>query len=148
MARRRTQNRIPAGPVGEFIAGFIIGMGVVSGELVVFAFSILMDALSTVAHSLPTTSQSFPIDSYFSLITLILIVGGFLQHFFLSILNSEAFSVGFIIGDLLIIVLLGPVLFTISPSIATGMITAIIIVFVGFCLRIFNRAPPKDDYYY
>jgi hypothetical protein len=44
MPRRRKQNRIPAGPVGKFIAGFILGTSVVSGELVVFAFSILMDA--------------------------------------------------------------------------------------------------------
>ena len=148
MARRRTQNHIPAGPVGEFIGGFIVGSTVVSGELVIFAFSILMDALSKVAHSLPTTSQSFPIDSYFSLITLILIIGGFLQHFLLSIVKSEAFSVGFIVGDLLLIILLGPVVFTISPPIVTGMITAILIVFIGFCLRIFNRPQLKDDFFY
>lgn len=148
MARRRKQHASPTDPIAEFFAGIGVGVGVVSGELIAFAFSSLMDALSKVAHTLPATTQTFPIDSYFSMITLILIIGGFLQHFLLGLLNSDAFSIGFIIGDLLILFLLGPALFTISPSVVTGMIFAFLTVFIGFCIRILGRSPPKNDYYY
>lgn len=146
MARRRKRYATPTGPIAEFVVGFGIGIGVVAGELVVFAFSILMDALSKVAHTLPASSQTLPIDSYFSLITLILIIGGFVQHFFLGLLNSDSFSLGFIIGDLLLLFLLGPILFTISPSVVTGMILAFITVIVGFCIRVFSNSPPKNDF--
>ena len=148
MARRRKQYSPLTGPIAEFIAGITVGVGVVAGELVVFAFSILMDALSQVARTLPSNSQTPSIDSYFSFITLILIIGGFLQHFFLGLSNSDAFTIGFIIGDVLIVILLGPTLLTISPSVVTGMILALLTVIIGFCIRLFSRSSPKNDFYY
>jgi hypothetical protein len=148
MVRQRRQHNSPTGPIAEFFAGVGIGVGVVAGELVIFAFSTLMDALSKVAHTLPSSAQTPPIETYFSLITLILFLGGFLQHFFLGLLNSDAFSLGFIIGDLVMLFLLGSLLWTISPSIVTGMILAFLTVFVGFCTRIFRSRPPSNDFYY
>jgi len=148
MVRRRKQYATPTGPIAEFFAGIGVGIGVVVGELAIFAFSILMDALSKVSYTLPLTPQTPPIDSYISLITLILFIGGFLQHLFLGLLNSDAFSVGFIIGDVLILILLSPTLWIISPSVVTGMILAFIMVFVGFCIRVLSSSQPNDDFYY
>ena len=153
MARRRRQyhrpSNIPKSPIGGFIIGFIAGAGAVSAELLLFVFNGFYDALIQVEQSINPPSSS--LSSYFSFTMVLLALCGILHYFLLGLIDSESVSMGFLAGDLVVLVLLAQILWHISPSIVIGMIFALFIVICGFFLRSFARGdkPPQyDEWYY
>ena len=152
MARRRRryyrQYNRPTGPIAEFGEGVGLGAGVVLIELLIFAYSEFYNSLFKVNQILSPPLSS--LSSYFSFTMLLLSGCGILHYFLLGLIDSEAVSVGFLFGDFVTLVLLGRILWYLSPSIVIGMVCALLIVICGFFLRLFMKSsnPPQYDEWY
>jgi hypothetical protein len=133
MARRRRQEDRPTGPFAEFVAGLGAGAGVIGVEMVLFVFIKLQEAFTSATEAI--APPSFPLASYFSFITLVLFFTGIVEYFIIGSIDSSAFSIGFLIGDTMMLFFTASILWTLSPSIVTGMIIALVTVLVGLFIK-------------
>ncbi len=115
------------GLVAQFIAGLIAGILVLVGELEVFAASLIAYAFSKAMQTLPTTT--------FSIYIFLFIIVDIMQNFLVGFASPTAFAIGFLFGDLLLLLFIAVPLWAIVPSIVIGMIGALITVVAGLIFR-------------
>ncbi len=128
-----------------FAAGFVAGAGVFGAE---FSFFIISEVFYKTTEVLPSNHASDSIISFFSIATLVISLVGLVTNFLLGLLNSETFTIGFLIGDGFMTVILADAMLDVAPSVLSGMIIAFIIVLIGFLLRLFKNTPQNSQWNY
>jgi hypothetical protein len=126
--------------ISAFFAGFIFGSYIFGDEMVYFVGNIIVDAFF---HALPITPMSASIMSNYTTGILGLTVVGLIQGSVFGIFFVESFSYGYIIGDLVLIALIGPFLWTLAQPVVIGMLIAIIPVIIGMYIRSWLWRPKK-----
>jgi hypothetical protein len=116
--------------IQEFRNGFGAGVGVLVGEIFLFAVAQIITAVNS-APQTGSPSSSIPFAT--SMLVFIPILN-FIQTIAVGYKGSGEFVAGFIIGDLLCLISAGGISATI-PSAVVGMATAIIGVFIGIAFR-------------
>ena len=136
------------GYLKDFGAGIGVGAAAFGAEFYIFVLAKVINAFSEATQTLPSNSMSESIFPLFSFSTLILGLMGLGESFFLGLLNSKAFTIGFLIGDGIMIFIFANALLEIAPSVLTGMIIALIIVLIGFFYKLFKDDSQNDQWTY
>lgn len=129
--------------IGLLITGFGIGAGVLGTELYVFVGNMIINALN---DALPVSEASQSIMSSYGSAIFIMTIAGLLQGVLLGVFDRVSFSIGYVMGILFMVYYLGKALWSIEPSIVTGMIFSLIAVLAGLCLKMFIQSRQKNDY--
>lgn len=103
--------------IDNFWAGLGVGLGLVGVESLVYALSI---ALSSIGNSSATLIFAL------LLITETLIIG---------FVSPKEFAVGFLVGDFVILILAGTVIYATMPSVIWSMVFAFVVVLLALIFR-------------
>jgi hypothetical protein len=116
-----------------FTVGFVIGAYVLANEMVFLGGNMITYAFF---HALPATLETNPILSSYTTGVEILTIVGIIQGILIGIFLIESFSMGYIFGDVFLMVFLGKPLWVIAPSVIIGMVVAVIAVLIGVYIRV------------
>jgi hypothetical protein len=133
-------------PVNAFIGGLVAGVAVLTVELTIFAGNIIMDALKPLA----TSPQSAQILVEYSTIIMLFTVVGVIINILVGYYGPVSFSLGYLLGDFLMIAFLATALSQIAPTVLIGMVIAFFGVLLGLFLKIVlkNREQRYREYDY
>lgn len=125
--------KIQATEISEGLAGFIAGVSVLGVELYAFVGSFIFAALSQATQQIASISGTAPLSiPSFGILFIIIDI---IENFAVGLASPEAFTFGFIAGDLIMIFLVGSAILSISPSIIIGMIIALVSALAGLFLK-------------
>lgn len=111
--------------IKKFLAGFGAGIGVILIELLLFAYS---EFAAAFGKAMQTSTPSSMI--------LVFVAINFMQNLIVGFLSSVEFAIGFLVGDLLMLVTVGPPMYSVSPAIVLGMIIAFLTVAIALGIRL------------
>lgn len=129
--------------IGLFGTGFGVGTGVLVTELYVFVGNLIITAFN---DAFPVSEASQSIMSSYGSVIFILTIAGLIQGVLLGLLDRAFFSAGYILGIAFMGYYLGNALWSIAPSIVTGMIFSLIAVLAGLFLKMFLLSRQNDNY--
>ncbi len=111
----------------KFFTGLVAGLLALYEEIIFFALSMVIDSVEKVLQSMPfSIPVAFDALGYFQII----ILATAIQNFISGIISIE-WSIGFLIGEYIILSLTWNILNLISPSITLNLITGALVVISG-----------------
>ena len=114
-------------------AGFGDGIDLIGGELLSFTFPVIVYILSPAGRAMEALGGTVTIAlSAFALIVLMIQV---IQNLFIGLFAPDDFSLGFLLGDLVVIIFAIVVLWPVMPNAVIGMALAFVMVFVGIIVK-------------
>jgi hypothetical protein len=113
-----------------FAGGVIAGMLLIGAEVAFFAYSTVVGALTQTGQSVAVAAGTAPLA--LPLIALIVLIIEVAHNFLIGFFFPEEVSFGFMMGDLIVLVLLGPSLWQVMPLAVLGLVIALFTVLVGF----------------
>jgi hypothetical protein len=113
-----------------FFGGVIAGMLLIGAEVAFFAYRTVVGAFTQTGQSIVAAGAS-PLTAMPIIVLLVLIVQ-VVQNFLIGLFFPEEVSFGFMMGDLIILVLLGSALWQSMPLAVLGIVIALFMVLVGF----------------
>lgn len=126
-----TQNSIK-----KFLAGFSAGVSVIVVELLIFAFS---EFVAAFGKTMGTPTPSAMILAFVAI--------NFAQNLIVGFLSPVEFAIGFLAGDLLMLVIVGPPMYSESPTVVLGMIIAFLTVAIALGIRFAFRGEQQRYYF-
>lgn len=111
----------------KFREGFVAGVYVLLVELLIFAFTLVFTALGE------------------SSIPLLLVVIEFIKCLIIGFVASKEYAIGFLAGDLSMLVAAGLVMYAVLPTVVGGMIIAFLIVLVALIIRLWYEGKQRKE---
>jgi hypothetical protein len=116
-----------------FFGGVIAGMLLIGAEVASFAYSVVIGALTQpgqyITAAAGTTALAMPA---FALLVLVIEAA---HNLLIGLLFPEEFSIGFVFGNLVILLIIGFTLWSAMPSAVFGMVIAFVMTFAGFIIK-------------
>jgi hypothetical protein len=116
---------------GALTAGIVDGVDLIGGELLSFAFSIIAYVISPAGRAAATGAVTINL----SLFAIVVLIFQIWQNFLIGLYAPDDFSLGFLIGDLVVLIFAAIVLWPIMPNAVIGMLIAFVMVYIGIIIK-------------
>ncbi|WP_128694090.1 hypothetical protein [Methanoculleus taiwanensis] len=122
--------------IAKFSAGCVAGVAVLGAELELFFGKTFLDAFRTSFSSVPGSEAAQSFLNAGSLSFLLIALGGLIICFLIGFQAPPEFTVGYLVGLILIMTLTAPVLMSSAVSSVVGsMVLSLLAVIVGLIVR-------------
>jgi hypothetical protein len=126
----------------KFVAGFASGAGILTTELTIFFGDLIFNA---VTKALPSTPSTDSVTSIYTSSILAIVIIGLVINIFIGYCFSTTFALGYIAGDIFVLILFAKYLWSIAPAVVTSMVIVPLFVLLGMYLK--GKYAP-DNYQY